>query len=357
MKTVLERLDGFTLFRASPQESPDLGALGRFVDSAWRINYSGRLRFVYDERYFDWFLHGNHWTGLIAFDSSGNIAACLFTLFRELVQGRKTYQSGYVTALTVAPAYRGRGLAKWIAKWSRATLFEEQLRPIAFSMYHEGHGGAGAVNSSQRQEGNNRMTNFHVASTWAKRLIGVPNRVADSALKFERLNLGRPETAPVGVASGSFADAATYQDWIAERTEFAFAPSENFAEFYLDSNNARSGTLFCTHESGCCAIGYSRVACAIDDAHIGDIANIHVVSDSTAHEIDLAAALRHACGFLQEHGCIGVSLLDQGTVAHSTLEQAGFVLTQDKLTFSVIYRSLVTDSLPRFTTPVGVDFI
>ncbi|MHA3747659.1 hypothetical protein [Xanthomonas citri] len=62
----------------------DIDDLVRFSELAWRHNYKGRLRVVYDAPFYAWLLSGKDWFAVLARNGEGRIVGCMFALVRDL---------------------------------------------------------------------------------------------------------------------------------------------------------------------------------------------------------------------------------------------------------------------------------
>lgn len=312
----------------------DIDALVALSDNAWRRNYDGKVRVVYDADYYEWLLGGSDWFAALALTGDGKPVGFIVSLLRTLNCGGERFPAAYTTAWAVDPAYRRTGVSLRLWQANRETIRERGYFGVAAA--HGGYSGTRAgVVFREPPERRGVATVLHSGAIWSRALTGrAPPLAQHAPMGMRRLcfvdgpYVIEDQDAPV--------DRATFEQLVASNARLAFAPSQNFAQIYFNSELTRSGTLWLEPTRGMrCAVGFSIFMLALDEAEIGLVGRIQFFLSFGCDDERKEIALEAMSGFLHRAGCSSVSLVDQHQIAHATLERCGFVRTPDEVTFSL----------------------
>ena len=312
----------------------DSDALVALSDKAWRHNYSGKVRVVYDAENYEWLLGGNDWFAAVALTEDGTAVGFIVSLLRTLACGDERYPCAYTTAWAVDPAYRRTGVSLRLWQANR-----DEIRQRACYGLGAAHGALsrtrGGVVFREPAERRGVATVLQTAAIWSRASAGKPSpAVLRAGVGMRRLCFvdgPHPIDEP-----GAPVDRATFERLIAAPAQLAFAPTENFVQLYFNSELSRSGTMWLEPGGGArCAIGFVMFDLALDAAELGRVGRIQFLHAFDCDDARVGMALDAVCGFLQGAGCSSVSLLDQARIAPATLQRCGFVRTPDEVTFSL----------------------
>jgi GNAT superfamily N-acetyltransferase len=312
----------------------DIDALVVLSDNAWRRNYDGKVRVVYDADYYEWLLDGSDWFAALALTDDGKPVGFILSALRTLNCGGERFPAAYTTAWAVDPAYRRTGVSLRLWQANRDAIRERGYLGIAAA--HGGYSGTrGGVVFRESAERRGVATVLQSGAIWSRALTG------KAATPVQRASVGMRRLCfvdgPYPIDDQDVpVDRETFEQLVASNAKLAFAPSENFAQLYFNSALTRSGTMWLEPGGGArCAVGFSMFTLALDDAEIGLVGRIQFFLSFDGDDERTKIALEAMCSFLQRAGCSSVSLVDQRHIAHATLERCGFVRTPDEVTFSL----------------------
>ncbi|WP_157883122.1 GNAT family N-acetyltransferase [Xanthomonas citri] len=157
----------------------DIADLVRFSELAWRHNYKGRLRVVYDAPFYAWLLSGKDWFAVLARNGEGRIVGCMFALVRDLYIRGEAFPSVYSTGWAVDPAYRRTGvsLRLWLALHDRV----REGGYVSIGASHAGLSGTrGDVVFRDDAEDRGRNVVHHCGAIWSRRSVARPSRTRRS---------------------------------------------------------------------------------------------------------------------------------------------------------------------------------
>lgn len=320
---------------ASSAGGVDIDALVELGELAFRHNYRGKLRVVYDAEYYERLLVGDDWFSVLALDENERLVGCVISLLRTLTYRGEQFPAAYSTSWAVDPAYRRTGASLRI--WQ--VLSEEQrVRDlIGIGAAHGGNSGTrGGVVFRAPPELRRAQVLVASDAIWSRTLTGPSPTGAGgrSGAALRRLCFvdgpyayDDPD-API--------DVREYQRLLDASGALAFAPSQGFAQMYFNSEQTLSGAfrVECGGDSGC-VVGYSIFSLALDDADVGRIGRIQFFQPFGCDAEQQATALDAICAYLQRAGCSSASILDQRAVDHAVLERCGFVRTAEDVTLSL----------------------
>lgn len=314
----------------SEREEIDIEGLVELSDNAWRRNYDGKVRAVYDAEYYEWLLGGNDWFASLALTEAGTPVAFIVSLMRILSCGGDRFAAAYTTAWAADPGYRRTGASLRVWQANREAIRARGCFGIAAA--HGSYSGARAgVVFREAPEARGVATVLHTGSIWSRALAG---GAPAPAARLQRLcYVDGPYTLD---ALDAPVDLESFARLVEAQARLTFAPSQNFAQLYLNSETTRSGTMWLElGDSARCAVGFSMFSLALDDTEIGLVGRIQFFLAFDCDAERAQVALEMMCGFLQRAGCSSVSLVDQGHLAQATLEHCGFTRTPEEVTFSL----------------------
>lgn len=333
----------------------DIDALVALSNTAWRHNYDGSVRVVYDADYYEWLLGGSDWFAVLALTGEGRPVGFIVSLLRSLTCGGERFPAALTTSWSVDPAYRRTGVSLRVWQANRSSIRERGCFGVATA--HGGYSGTRAgVVFREPAEVRGVATVLQTGAIWSRALSG---RTATP--------MQRP---PAGLRRLCFVDGPypiddldapvdrdTFTRLVASNTKLAFAPSENFAQLYFNSETTRSGTLWLEPGGGArCAVGFTMFTLALDDMEIGLVGRIQFFFAFDCDDERREIALEAVCGFLQRAGCSSVSLVDQRHIPQAILERCAFVRTPDEVTYSLWSREPLAAPFDDLST-CALDFL
>lgn len=335
MRAVENRTD-IRVFAVRDATRVDYDGLGELADGAWRHDYAGKARVVYDADYFLWLLEPRwrDWLAVIAVNETDEPVGCIVSLLRTLCYAGREYPALHSTAWTVAPAYRNRNVAIRLARAHSAAFTDADDRQVGVSLFHAGHAGMraqGVFGGVNPTDGSSGARLFHRGALWSRRLLANDASPAHAApaCRLSRLSLAEGQLLADGdVPSPGF---EAFRQRIL-RAPLAFAPTESFARMYLRDGNERSGTLLFGFDSGSqCLATYSMQQLALDDVDLGKVGQIQNLLPTGCTPQEMATVVRELCAFFRRLGCVSVSSYDQGCVDAGVLQDLGFSRSSDEL--------------------------
>ena len=323
-----------TIVTTSDAGAIDIDALVAVSDNAWRRNYDGKVRVVYDADYYEWLLGGSDWFASLALTEDGKPVGFIVSLLRTLNCGGERFPAAYTTAWAVDPAYRRTGVSLRVWQANRETIRERGYYGVAAA--HGGYSGTrSGVVFREPPELRGVATVLQSGAIWSRALTGrAPPPAPRTSVGMRRLCYVDGPYALEDVDAPVARE--TFEQLAASNAQLAFAPSENFAQLYFNSELTRSGTMWLEPGGDArCAVGFAMFTLALDDNEIGLVGRIQFFLSFDCDDERREIALETMCGFLQRAGCSSVSLIDQRQVAQATLERCGFTLTPDVVTSSL----------------------
>lgn len=352
--TSVEHRSGIRVYATREAARIDYEGLAHLAEDAWRHDYSGKVRVIYDAEYFAWLLAdgADDWIAVIAVNESDEPIGCLISLLRTLSYAGRDVPALYSTAWMVAPDYRSRNVAIRLARAHTAAVAAAGERHVGLSMFHAGHSGMrsqalfGGANTGENDSG---TRSFHRGALWSRPLH---RAVALPAGETSRLTLAEGRFFSDGAVSSLTLD--DYRALIAP-SSVAFAPSESYARLYF-ADDPRSGTL--QIDGGRCIVSYGIHELAMDDIDIGRVGQIQALfGDPSA----VGAALDVLCAFFQDAGCVTACLHHQGGIDEALLDRHGFARSNDELIVNMWATSeaaaLGFPGFDRLTPPFMLDYL
>lgn len=202
---VVENRTAIRVFAARDAAYLDYEGLGRLADEAYRHDYEGVARVVFDADYFEWLLEPGKrdWLAVIAVNASDEPVGCIVSLLRTLSYAGRDFPALYSTAWTVAPEYRNRNVAIRLARAHTAAFTDADNRQVGISMFHAGHSGMraqGVFGGTNPATGSSGMRSFHRGALWSRRLLGIDAPATNPVLpcRMSHLSLGDGRLVAVG---------------------------------------------------------------------------------------------------------------------------------------------------------------
>jgi hypothetical protein len=361
----VESRTGIRVFAARDAAHVDYEGLGRLADGAYRHDYAGMARVVFDADHFEWLLEPDRrdWLAVIAVNDDDEPVGCLISLLRTLCYAGREFPALYSTGWTVAPAYRHRNVAMRLARAQTVAFVDADVanRQIGISQFHAGHAGMraqGVFGGAQTEVGSTGTYAFHRGAMWSRRLLEGEDG-STTACRMSRLSLSDGRLVAAGDVPAPSLDA--YRERMAQAS-VAFAPTESFARFYLRRGNERSGTLLFGFDSpATCIATYSMHNIALDDVDLGRVGQVQYLAPSHCTPQELAAALRELCTFFRDNDCVSACIHDQGGIDTDVLARGGFSRTGDELISNLWATPYATGQgfpgFDRLAPPYLVDFL
>jgi hypothetical protein len=353
----MEHRSGIRVYATRDAARIDFDGLGHLAEDAWRCDYAGKVRIVYDVDYFNWLLAdgADDWIAVIAVNESEEPVGCLISLLRTVSYAGHDVPGLYSTAWMVAPDYRSRNVAIRLARAHTAAITAGDERHVGLSMFHAGHSGMrsqavfGGANTGTNESG---TRSFHRGALWSKRL--------DSVAEISTYDTSRLTLASGRLHSDSTVLPPTLDEYrkLIASVSAAFAPTESYARLYL-SDSSRSGTRLVSVEgTSRCIASYVINELTIDDIDIGRVGHIQCVfGDQQA----VGATLDVLCTSFRDAGCVSASLHHQGCIDDVVLEQHGFTRSRDELIINMWATSeasaLGFPGFDRVASPYLIDFL
>lgn len=340
---------------ASSTDGVELDALVGLGERAFRHNYAGKLRVVYDAEYYQRLLAGDDWLAVLALDEDGRLVGCMVSLLRMLSYRGALHPAAYSTNWAVDPAYRRTGVSLLI--WQALAAEQRRRGLIGIGAAHGGHSGTqGGVVFRDPPESRRAPVLVANEAIWSRTLAepfaASPGHAAG---RLRRLCfVDGPDSyddpdAPI--------DALGYQRLLDGSGALNFAPSHGFAQMYFNSEQASSGAFWVEcGDNAACVVGYAMFSVALDEAQVGRIGRIQFFQPFGCDADRQAIALDAVCAYLQRTGCSSASVLDQRAIDHAALRRCGFVRTPEQVTLSLRVEQALVDS---FQEPAysALDFI
>lgn len=341
---------GFEMFSVNATANEPLDELAALMNEAWRHDYKGEVRMVYDAEYLKWVL-GTDWGGLsIRESSSGELVGFVYSLGRTVAINRKTYKSVYTSGLTVSPRFRQRGLSRWTHEVGASLMFEDTQSGVEVAALQVGHAGLLATerNAARARLGTNVL--LPPCNIWSKRVLAQEH--AGDGVTISRVYSTQDHDGALNVPRVAELFAST-----AMAASVAFLPKRNFVQLYLREHESRSGTLYLQLEDGSdCAMTFTIVTLAIDDDLIGDMAQVQsIYGDLDPRQLTLA--LDAVTSELAHWGCMAISVVVQRPLNHEALQTSGFTKSSDHVIWSLRARPERIAGLGPIEPHYALDFL
>lgn len=358
MKLLGSRSD-LVMHAVSSWDELDFAALARLNDAAWRADYRGAIRFVYDEQYLRWLLGGSDWFGVIIQNGQSQPVGTMFSLFRQLRWGNGMAIRGHhTTGLTVAPDYRRLGLGSWIHDELVEQIYGEYNSRIGLAVYHAGHAGQRLIDTYMKSEKKVRGVFFNEGMIWGRRLT--PTQSHGPTLSSARTTqVWLDDNGVLQSGASSIKVSREDLDEMLGASSLNWAPAESFSRLYLTEASHHGTTLWVEFDSGarCCVI-FSCVKTAIDTYDVGLIGQIQVVAFAGCSESELVTALQSACSVMQARKYVAASIVDHGNVPQQVIAAAGFTVSQDRLVFALrAHEDEFTERACKVAPPFHLDYL
>ncbi|MEM7254137.1 MAG: hypothetical protein AAF493_22190 [Pseudomonadota bacterium] len=323
--------DGYHRFSFDALNDVSLDALATLTDAAWRADYRGVSRVNFDQTYLARLMSGKDWIAVAVVAPNDDLVGFELGVGRTLKTPMGQYDATYVTAFSVAPDHRRRGLGGWVLEGINERVFQSAGNDLIFSTFHSGHAGSPTVQSTY-DAANLAVNRFHSTPLWVRRLNREPLPPMPD-VEFHRLIDRAPDAAgdrnmPVrrlGDAIPTFLDPYS--------AHFRF--DRGFRESYLSASDERSGTIWLGSPETGLGVIYSLLPCATDDSPTYLIGLVHAVLSPPGTEVTIKSALAFMMQFFAERECIAILTVDLGAYSSTVLSDLGFAHEEDTISFAV----------------------
>ena len=324
LRSLHTRDDGYELFEVTSFDDLDLGELLPMIDGAWRHDYQGEVRLIFDGQVLRKLMPPGDFVAVLTRSPVGEPVAFELALKRRLLVRGESLSAYYASVLTVSAEHRSKGLGRLVLEGINHLVFEQQGADLIVSTFHEGHAGSPAVQSTYDRIGDWGIARFHRAPIWGRRLDKQPFLPLNAPPTFRELD---------GAA------AVDLSARIDDRCEASFALEASLSAQYLSPENEASTLYDYPFGSGRFLAGVNLLPMAVDDRELPPIAQLQLLLaiDGTEAQIapgDVEKVLQHLGHRLGERGCFALSLVDMGVVPLEVLEKLGFRQTEDVITFA-----------------------
>jgi hypothetical protein len=355
MARVLEKRGELTLFAMDELADIDFREVAHLMDRTWRVDYAGKVRYVYDERYLQWLIAGSDWIGTGIRNERGELIAILFGLLRTLcIQGR-SYQGVYAVCFTVAPEYRDKHVGRWMQTIHRHRSLNERGCTLGLALMQVGHAGLPSVTRAIAvDDGGFTSTVLHRDFIWSARLDARRSLQCAPGVTANRVHWN-------GKSFDLHLPGAPHPSEVAEKlrepnASIFFEPNQSYLQHYYNARSPIGGAVLVRDGNGASAqFTYSQINVAIDDDELGTIGQLQTISIDNSPTLDERDVMRTACTFLQATGCMSVSHVPQGNLGVNTLPEAGFVPSRDEVVFWLRTPSDRATLFQSIAAPVCVD--
>ena len=353
-----QRSDGYELFEIRRLEDLDLPHLVPMIDRAWAKDYAGQPREDFNEAVLRKQLRGRSWFAIVA--RSGNQPVGLeIALERTLRVGGSELRAFYVTAFSVDPEHRRRGLGRWVLEGVNRCAFEDDGADLIFSSFHDGHAGSPTVQSTFDRIDGWSVERFHASDVWNLRLNNLPGMAAD-APRGRRIwfrDSDRRILVGEDLEENELPDLTAVDRWVRNRFDVSFAIGGSLREQYFDEDGDGSGCLFYRFPDGAEAFScFNLLPLKRDDKTLLPVGQLQLVWGDVSDE-QIRDVIRDSCDQLASRGCFAVNLVDMGLVPRELLLELGFApLAGERMAFAVRGPSSATQRFSRVKGPFFLDF-
>jgi hypothetical protein len=345
----------FEIIVTSDASSIDFDRLAEFCDRAWRQEYAGKPRALYDRDFLTWLLSGKHWYAVLALTKTGQPVGSFFSLLRTLRHEGSSIPALYSTGWAVDPAYRRHGVSLLLWQMHRTILRERGYADV--TTLHVGHSAARA-GDVLRERGTQRGTSneFQTGLIWSRRLTDEDAAKRRPRILQQHLYAADEEGVSRGPAGSS--SEANFAALLDKTSTLSYESSGNFSQLYMNRKCGRSGTIcFTTADGSQCAMGFSTHTLAYEDTPMGNIGRIQFAVCERCDDDDLLAALESMCAFLAELECFSVSIVDQKCIPREVLRRGGFEETADSISFRIWTPEPLAGRFAGAKPPFAFDFL
>ncbi len=345
----IESRGEYAIFAVSRDRGATFAEIAELMEESWKADYADETRMVYNRDFLEWLLGAEHWSGLVVRHSqSGALAAFVYSLWRRVSVTGSSHPAVFSSGLSVAPRFRGRGLARWTHEIGSRLMFDDpDSRIIEVAAFQLGHSGLPTDQSSAAKNQKERTVYLEPREIWRKRLELSQKQVGPS-IRNASLQLLRSDMLAAR-------HSALFENTL-RHASVAFLPEANYLHLYANERQQRSGMLVVDFRDGTCGgFLFSFIPTAINEHLIGNLGQIQGVLGSE-DEANITAGLAAAINHLQEAGCIAVSIVDQGGFSVQILEKLGFGRSGEKLIYKLRGSRSLLETSRDLVAPFALDF-
>lgn len=171
-------------------DSIDLDALLTLIEAAWAQAYKDEVRPDIDEAFLRKITASSGWFGVLVYAPDDTPVGVEIAFARRLVLRERCFNVFYVTAFSVAPEHRRRGVDTWVLDGINREAFERRDANLLFSTFDRSQAGSDTVQSAFDRT-DYAVLRFHETPLWVLRLNDV------SVLQGALADITRPQMLAV----------------------------------------------------------------------------------------------------------------------------------------------------------------
>lgn len=326
-------------YAATAVRDLDIPRLVAMIDHAWRTDYPGAVRPIFDSAYMRWLMPDDESIAVIISDAD-SLVGFYVALQRTLYCRQRTITAYYGTALTVAPQYRGLGLGRWITQTMNGLVIDQRRGEVIIANYNIAHGGLATVESALRGNLDWCVHPFHTAVTWSRDLASEPLPEPARLLKVEQVTVARDGRLSASCEGShgarlSLRSAVDANEELRTTYDVAFGLDSSLRTQFFDAPTGDAGTVVFIFDDGVCGISFNIAELGLNERTFGRVGRLQAIHAVACSAEDVRSAVLHVCRWFQRKGCREVRIVDEGIVPPPVLEDLGFHSADDRLTFAV----------------------
>lgn len=349
--------DGFTRQAFGQGDELDLEPLLPMLTDAWATDYANDVRIDFDTPFFERMCSTPEWIAVAVFGPNGRPVGFEIGIERTLHLGKAVLSAYYVTAFSVAPAYRRRGIGRWVLEGINELVFTERGADLIFSTFHIGHAGSPTVQSTFDAISDFAVCQFSTSPLYGLRFDRWTPPSSTRAVGG-RLMLDEHRLQCLTEDSARVLDAGGLRRTAASAHGASFALDRSFDAFYLSSTQDNAGSIwYAFGDDRWCWITYSFLSLAFNHTPLGACGQLQTVASHDVDDSELESALCDVAHRFAEHGCISMILLDQGAVPVDVLLRIGLRPTDTDICFAARGPAAVVQPFADAQRPYLLDFV
>ena len=239
----------------------DTDALERLIEQAWRHDYTDEVHPRLGGAFLQQLTRGGNWLAAVCEDRTGKPVGFEVAVPRRLIFGQQSYSCWYVTAFSVDPDSRRRGVGTWVLETINNAVFGERGADLVFSTFEGSKAGSVTVQATYDAHGL-AVRRFHESPVYVLRadarqdLPESPGLAAiervyagqDGQLKFVGEHASRralPTVSELTAAvqashAAAFAIEASFSD------QLLCTPKDDTGSYWFEFGNGRWCWVTCT---------------------------------------------------------------------------------------------------------------
>ena len=353
-------------------DSIDLNALLALIEAAWAQAYQDEVRPDIDEAFLRKITASSGWFGVLVYASDDTPVGVEIAFPRRLVLCERYFNVFYVTAFSVAPEHRRRGVGAWVLDGINREAFERREANLLFSTFDRSQAGSDAVQSAFDRT-DYTVLRFHETPLWVLRLndvsvlqgaladITAPQMLAVRSDHGTSDNSGagiRIRAVDADVASHDFPSIAELDATIRNAHQASFSLDASFVTQYLHKRDTRYGeSLWFSFDDGAwCWINYGVNALAFNYELIGASAQLQTLHHEGCTNTQLSACIGAVVRRCKDRGYLAFAAFNQLAIDAQMFPQLGFQ-QNGQFNFSVRGPSANVNEFVDLNGPHFLDFL